>query len=88
MEQFTGAVFLKAKDGLLSAFLRPPKVPRHAGFPRGEHRGPRHREGARVSWQALGLLACVPQPDSPMDATLSTLAGLTLPVDATDVPSA
>ena len=24
-------------------FLRPPKVPRHAGFPRGEHRGSRHR---------------------------------------------
>ena len=23
-------------------FLRPPKVPRHAGFPRGEHRGSRH----------------------------------------------
>ena len=27
----------------LTAFLRPPKVPRHAGFPRGEHRGSRHR---------------------------------------------
>ena len=26
----------------LTAFLRPPKVPRHAGFPRGEHRGSRH----------------------------------------------
>ena len=26
-----------------AAFLRPPKVPRHAGFPRGEHRGSRHR---------------------------------------------
>ena len=24
-------------------FLRPPKVPRHAGFPRGDHRGSRHR---------------------------------------------
>ena len=24
----------------LTAFLRPPKVPRHAGVPRGEHRGP------------------------------------------------
>ena len=27
----------------LTIFLRPPKVPRHAGFPRGEHRGSRHR---------------------------------------------
>ena len=27
----------------LTAFLRPPDVPRHAGFPRGEHRGSRHR---------------------------------------------
>ena len=27
----------------LTAFLRPPKVPRHAGLPRGEHRGSRHR---------------------------------------------
>ena len=26
-----------------------------------------HREGAHVIWQALGLLACVPQLDSPMD---------------------
>ena len=26
-------------DDALTAFLRPPKVPRHAGFPRGEHRG-------------------------------------------------
>ena len=25
----------------MTAFLRPPKVPRHAGFPRGEHRGSR-----------------------------------------------
>ena len=28
---------------VMTAFLRPPKVPRHAGFPRGEHRGSRHR---------------------------------------------
>ena len=27
----------------LTPFRRPPKVPRHAGFPRGEHRGSRHR---------------------------------------------
>ena len=27
----------------IPAFLRPPRVPRHAGFPRGEHRGSRHR---------------------------------------------
>ena len=25
----------------LTAFMRPPKVPRHAGLPRGEHRGSR-----------------------------------------------
>ena len=27
----------------LTAFLRPPKVPRNAGFPRGEHSGSLHR---------------------------------------------
>lgn len=36
-----------------------------------------HREGAHVIWQALGLLACVPQLDSPMDATLRELYFLT-----------
>ena len=36
-----------------------------------------HREGARVIWQALGLLACVPQLDSPMDAMLRELYFLT-----------
>ena len=34
----------------LTAFLRPPKDPRHAGFPRGEHRGSRHH------------LICAPSP--------------------------
>ena len=30
-------------NGRSLLFLRPPEVPRHAGFPRGEHRGSRHR---------------------------------------------
>ena len=37
----------------LTAFLRPPKAPRHAGFPRGEHRG-LQRVGGPVG--ALGEL--------------------------------
>ena len=37
-EYWSGA--LKARRSL-TAFLRPPKVPRHTGFPRGEHRGSR-----------------------------------------------
>ena len=35
----------------LTAFLRPPKVPRHAGFPRGEHRGSNEgRSRTRAGW--------------------------------------
>ena len=39
-------VMLKILQFRLQQYMnreRPPKVPRHAGFPRGEHRGSRHR---------------------------------------------
>ena len=57
---------MKWLDGItdsMAAFLRPPKVPRHAGFPRGEHRGSRHRFLCRLASPAvLGTVSARPGP--------------------------